>query len=68
MITNDSLEEQLELLRKRFIEIRVSKRWLQEYRVNAPVTLSQPLAQYYKWLCDQEDKTVQMGKRIKGSK
>lgn len=67
MIT-DSTEEQLEQLRKRFREIRVSKQWLQEYRLNAPITVSKSLAQYHNWLCKQEDKTIQMAKRIKNSK
>lgn len=40
MITDNPVEEQLEQLRKRFCEIRVSKQWLQKYRLNAPITVS----------------------------
>ena len=61
-------EEQLEQLRKRLREIRFAKKWLQEYRVTAPITLSKSLAQYHSWLCEQENKTIQMGTRIKNSK
>lgn len=60
-------DEQLHQLRKRFVEIRLAKKWLQEYRINAPVTQSKSLAAYHNWLCQQEERTVQMGKRIKGS-
>lgn len=66
-ISNNSAEEQLNQLRQRLREIRLAKLWLQEYRVNAPITISKPLAQYHAWLCEQEKKTIQMGTRIKNS-
>lgn len=58
-------EQQLEELRQRLREIRTARRWLCDYRVNAPPSTSAALASYYKWLCDQEDKTLEMGKRLK---
>ena len=68
MIAIDPVEEQLEQLRKRLREIRLAKKWLQEYRVTAPITVSKALAQYHGWLCEQEKKTIQMGTRIKSSR
>lgn len=58
-------EEQLETLRIRLKEIRYAKKWLTEYRINAPVAVSRSLAAYYHWLCTQELNTVAMGKRLK---
>lgn len=60
-------DEQLNNLRARVREIRAAKKWLQEYRINAPATMSKSLAAYHNWLCQQEERTIQLGKRIKGS-
>lgn len=65
MYDTQLIEDQLNQLRERLREIRTARKWLQEYRVNAPVTLSKPLAQYHNWLCDQEKNTIQMGIRLK---
>lgn len=62
--TNQLAEEQLNELRMRVREIRIAKKWLQEYRVNAPVAASQALTAAYNWLDQQEKKTIAMGKRI----
>ncbi len=67
MMTTDLAEEQLDQLRQRLREIRLAIKWLQEYRVGAPIAISKPLAQYHNWLCEQEKKTIQMGTRIKSS-
>ena len=64
----NSAEQQLNELRERVKQIRTAKRWLQEYRINAPSSISSTLAAYYNWLDTQEQKTVAMGKRIKESK
>lgn len=61
----DQTEQQLEDLRQRLKEIRIAKKWLQEYRINAPVAISTPLGACYNWLNQQETKTIAMGKRIK---
>ncbi len=58
-------EKQIQELRERLREIRIAKRWLQEYRINAPVTVSATLSACYGWLEQQEIKTIAMGKRIK---
>ncbi len=58
-------EKELESLRERLREIRVAKKWLQEFRVNAAPTVSAALAVYNNFLCDQEQKTLAMGNRIK---
>lgn len=58
-------DRQLEELRDRLREIRVAKKWLQEYRINAPVAISASLAACYTWLDQQEAKTIAIGKRIK---
>lgn len=58
-------DQQLENLRARLREIRIAQKWLQEYRINAPVALSMPLNACYNWLARQETKTIEMGKRIK---
>lgn len=64
----NSTEQQLNELRERVKQIKSAKRWLQEYRINAPSSISSALAAYYNWLDTQEQKTVAMGKRIKESK
>ena len=58
-------DRQLEELRDRLREIRIAKKWLQEYRINAPAAVSASLAACYTWLDQQEEKTIAMGKRIK---
>lgn len=63
----DSREGQLIELRTRIREIRAAKKWLQEYRINAPATMSKALAAYYTWLCQQEQRTIQLGQQIKGN-
>ena len=63
----DAAENQLEELRERLKEIRIAKKWLQSYRINAPQSVSASLATCYNWLDDQETKTIAMGKRIKAS-
>ena len=62
--TNQLAEEQLNELRMRVREIRTAKKWLNEYRINAPVAVSQALTACYNWLDQQEKKTIAMGKRI----
>ena len=64
----DSKEQQLNELRERIKQIKNAKRWLQEYRINAPSSVASALIIYYNWLDTQEQKTVVMGKRIKKSK
>lgn len=64
----DLNEQQLNDLRERIKQIRSAKKWLQEYRINAPTSISSALSAYYNWLDTQERKTVAMGKRIKESK
>lgn len=59
------IDQQLEDLRLRLREIRIAQKWLQEYRINAPVALSMPLNACYNWLSDQEAKTIDMGKKLK---
>lgn len=61
----DAKEAQLNELRNRVKEIRIAKKWLQEYRVNAPLNISATLSVYYSWLDMQEQRTIAMGKRIK---
>lgn len=58
-------ERQLEELRQRLQEIKTAKKWLQEYRVNAPPAISASLHACYNWLDSQQAKTISMGKRIK---
>ena len=58
-------DTQLEELRSRLREIRIAKKWLTEYRINAPVALAMPLNACYNWLEQQEAKTIEMGKRVK---
>lgn len=64
----DAKEQQLNELRDRVRQIKTAKKWLQEYRVNAPLNISTTLSAYYSWLDTQEQKTIAMGKRIKESK
>lgn len=61
----DLAEKQLYELRDRLKLIRNAKHWLQEYRVNAPPSVSSALGNYYNWLETQESKTIAMGKRLK---
>jgi len=61
----DLTEKQLSELRDRLKQIRNAKHWLQEYRVNAPSSISSALGIYYSWLETQEAKTITMGKRLK---
>jgi len=63
---NTPVEQQLAELRERLQEIRIARKWLQEFRVNAHSSLSKPLASYHAYLVEQESKTIQMGRRIKG--
>lgn len=63
--TNKASEQQLIDLRIRLIELRTAKKWLQDYRVNAPPSATKALVPYYNWLVMQENKTIDMGKRIK---
>lgn len=63
--SNRIVDEQLADLRSRLAQIRISKAWLQEFRVNAPERISSALSAYYNWLCEQEQKTISMGRRIK---
>lgn len=58
-------DRQLEELRERLKEIKIAKKWLQEYRINAPAAVSAALSACYNWLDQQEAKTIAMGKRIK---
>lgn len=64
-LSTSASEQQLEELRQRLRDIRTARKWLSDFRVNAPPSTSAALASYYKWLCDQEDKMLEMGKRIK---
>lgn len=59
-------EQQLNELRERVREIKIARKWLQEFRVNAPPASSKALASYHSYLVEQESKTIQMGKRLKG--
>ncbi len=63
-----SQEQQLLDLRQRLREIRLAKKWLQEYRINAPASVSSSLSAYYNWLDKQEQNTITMGKRVKGDR
>lgn len=63
-----SQEQQLADLRERLREIRTAKRWVQEYRINAPASVSSSLSAYYNWLDNQERNTIAMGKRVKGDR
>lgn len=63
-----SQEQQLTDLRQRLREIRVAKKWVQEYRINAPASVSSSLSAYYNWLDNQEQNTIAMGKRVKGDR
>lgn len=65
-MANTPVEQQLDEPRERLQEIRIARKWLQEFRVNAHPSLSKPLASYHTYLVEQESKTIQMGKRIKG--
>ena len=65
MNQNNYAQTQLQDLRDRLKEIRIAKRWIQDYRINASPPERNALAAYYNWLCDQEEKTCNMGKRIK---
>lgn len=58
-------QTQLQDLRDRLKEIRIAKRWIQDYRINATPSERNVLAACYNWLCEQEEKTCNMGKRIK---
>lgn len=58
-------QTQLQDLRDRLKEIRTAKRWIQDYRINASPPERNALSAYYNWLCEQEEKTSNMGKRIK---
>lgn len=60
------VEEQLNELRMRVREIRTTKKWVQEYRINAPISVSQALSAFYTWLDKQEKNTIAMGRRISG--
>lgn len=64
-MNNHRTEQQLEELRARLQEIRIAKKWLQDFRINAPPSVSAALASYGNYLADQEAKTLAMGKRIK---
>ena len=59
-------EQQLTDLRQRLRELRIAKKWVQEYRINAPASVSSHLSAYYNWLVNQEQNTIAMGKRVKG--
>ena len=58
-------EQQLQNLRDRVKNIRIARHWLQEYQINAPTQLRSALAQYSKWLTEQEQKTIELGRTIK---
>lgn len=59
------VDQELQSLRERVREIRIAKKWLQEFRVNATPTVSAALSVYNNFLVSQEEKTLAMGKRIK---
>lgn len=63
-LQSNSQEQQLIGLRQRLKEIRLAKKWLPEYRVNAPISISNSLSAYYNWLSKQEQNTIAMGKHI----
>lgn len=65
---SQQVEQQLEDLRARLQEIRTAKKWLQEFRVNAPPNVSGALGSYYNFLVGQERKTIEMGQRIKAER
>lgn len=65
MSSDRAVEIQLAELRERLAEIRVAKKWLTEFRVNANPAVSAALSSYYNYLSEQESKTTAMGKRIK---
>lgn len=62
---NQQVEQELQSLRERLREIRIAKKWLQDFRVNAAPTVSAALSVYNNFLVTQEEKTLAMGKRIK---
>lgn len=59
------LKRQLEDLRDRLRELRIARKWLQEYRVNASPSESRVLSAYLTYLEAQEQKTIDMGSRLK---
>lgn len=61
----NSTEERLEGLRNRIRQIRIAKQWLESYQIVAPTAVSAALGSYYNWLVDHEQKTMELGKRIK---
>ena len=61
----EQAQQQIEELRERVREIRNARKWLQEYRINAPPSTSKALASYHSYLVEQEAKTIQMGQRLK---
>lgn len=61
----DSIEDQLQELRNRIREIRLAKKWLQSYQIEAPIQLASALGAFQKWLSEQEEKIERLGRRIK---
>lgn len=61
----NSTEERLEGLRDRVKQIRIAKQWLESYQIVAPPTVSAALGSYYNWLTEHEQKTIELGRRIK---
>lgn len=62
--TNQLAEEQLAYLRARVREVRLAKKWLQEYRLEAPASVSSALGAYFAYLDRQEKKAIAMGMKI----
>lgn len=61
----NSTEERLTNLRSRIRGIRIAKQWLDSYQIVAPPQVSSALGSYYKWLNEQEQQTMKLGKKIK---
>lgn len=61
----DSTEEQLQELRNRIREIRIARKYLQSYQIEAPIQVSFALGAFQRWLFQQEEKIERLGKRIK---
>lgn len=58
-------EDQLQMLRERWKELEISRKWLQEFRLTCTDSARKALNPYQNWLYQQQVATKEAGERIK---
>ncbi len=56
--------DQIQQLRQRVVHLRIARTLVTEYQISAPKGVRGPLAQFVRWLDDQETKVATLGQQL----